>query len=176
MSYNVDKTFAWDGIYQYSSDSGAKYLVKISKTSKNSDMWTLNFMKLAGEPSKLEVFKIMRTLWEVSMEYVNEKNINTAILLVSGADNLEIEQKTTVFTRYLKDDWDFQIINNPDFQVEGMKNGKFSIPTNAFFIQRKVNSPQIINKTIDPVSIKFCFNCGTKNDSFQFCPNCGTKF
>jgi membrane protease subunit (stomatin/prohibitin family) len=63
-----------------------------------------------------------------------------------------------------------------EIKIQGKRNSKFNVPTNAIMMKRKQKSTQkqiVINGNIN---VKFCFNCGTKNDSFQFCPNCGTKF
>jgi hypothetical protein len=176
MTYNLDKSLIGDGIILYNTDSGCKYLAKISETSIGSGLWTLDFMKLSGEPSTSEVFKIMKTLTDACMEYVFEKNINNVAIFISGENEEIINQKTTIFQRWLKEDWDFEIVPNMEIKIQGKRNSKFNVPTNAIMMKRKQKSTQkqiVINGNIN---VKFCFNCGTKNDSFQFCPNCGTKF
>lgn len=174
MSYLVDKSLAWNGIFQYSSESGTNYLVKISESAPNSNFWTMDFKKLSGEPSSTEVFRIMNTLFEVAMEYVDEKKIDSALLLITGSSKEEMEQKTKIFVRWLKDNWDLQILEKPEFTIKGYKRS-YVLPNNGIFIKRKT----VINNTptspVPKFTIKFCYNCGTENDGFQFCPNCGTN-
>lgn len=176
MTYNLDKSLIGDGIILYNTDSGCKYLAKISETAIGSGLWTLDFMKLSGEPITSEVFKIMKTLTDACMEYVFEKNINNVAIFISGENEEIINQKTTIFQRWLKEDWDFEIVPNMEIKIQGKRNSKFNAPTNAIMMKRKQNIVQkqiVINGNMN---VKFCFNCGTKNDDFQFCPNCGTKF
>jgi hypothetical protein len=173
MNYNVDKSLSWNGLYQYSSESGTQYLVKISESAPGSDFWTMDFVKLSGEPTPSEVFKIMSTLFEVSMEYVIQKNITKAFLIINGKDKEEIEKKTNIFVRWLRDHWDYQIVNNPEFTTP--KGNQVVLQTNGIYITKKLVTNTESNNNLTDVTIKFCYNCGTENKGFQFCPNCGTN-
>jgi hypothetical protein len=174
MTYHIDKTLIGDGIIQYSTDAGCKYLAKIYETAPKSNVWSIDFVKVSGNPSPLEVFKIMKTLTEASMEYAFEKNINNAVIFIAGENQEVINQKTTVFTRWIDLDWDYTIQPNIEVKIAGLRN-TIMIPTNAIMMTRKQTTVQkqvVINGN---VNIKFCFNCGTENKDFQFCPNCGTN-
>ena len=175
MTYNLDKGLIDDGIILYTTESGCKYMAKIFETSNRSGLWTLDFIKLVGEPDSSEVFRIMKTLTEASMEYVFEKNINNVAIFVSGENEDVINQKTTIFQRWLKEDWDFDIIPNMEIKVQGKRNSTFSVPTNAIMMKRKQKPIQRQVITDKNYEIKFCFNCGSENKGFQFCPNCGTN-
>jgi hypothetical protein len=175
MTYNLDKSLISDGMIFYTTDSGCKYLAKIFETSTGSGLWTLDFIKLSGDPESSEVFKIMKTLTDACMEYVYDKNINNVAIFVSGENEDVINQKTTIFQRWLRDDWDFEITPNMEIKISGKRNSSYSVPTNAIMMKRKqkVVQKQII--TNGNIQVKFCFNCGSENNGFQFCPNCGTN-
>ena len=176
MAFELDKSLSWNGIYRYSTENGTQYLAKISETAKNSGLWTLDFIKLSGDPSPIEVFKILNTLFLACMEYVNQNNVNKAYLAVTGETNEEISKKTTAFTRWIKDYWDYQIIDNPEFRILGRKES-IIIPTKVIFMTRKTTSISNTTSTSETNNtlMKFCPNCGTQNNNFQFCPNCGTN-
>lgn len=176
MAYDVDKTLISEGVFHFTTDSNCKYVTKISETSKNSGLWTIDFIKLSGSPSEFEVFKTMKTMTETVIEYVDKMNIKNMMIFISGSNELEIEKKTKTFQRWMVG-WDFEIIKNMEIKVSGLRNPIF-VPTNTFMMKRKQNSisSQDVNKTgIKNIEIKFCFNCGTENQGFQFCPTCGTN-
>jgi hypothetical protein len=174
MNYYVDKNLAWDGIFTYSTDSGTKYLIKISETAPESGVWKLDFIRLEGNPTSIEIFKTMKTLLDISMEYVNEKNINNAILMIAGNSEEEIQKKTKAFTRWLKEDWTFEVINRPEVYIPGVK-GKKIVQTNVIFIKRKPKIDKKVEISNNHEGFKYCPNCGTENKGWQFCPNCGTN-
>jgi hypothetical protein len=173
MSYIIDRSLAFDGLFRYSTDNGTDYIVKISETAPNSGFWTLDFKKLSGDPSALEVFKTLNTLFTVAMEYAAEKNINNAYLLIAGDTIDEIQKKTVAFTRWIEYDWDYNIIKNPLITIDGMKSS-INIPTNIIHIKRKIIKNQVTQQQSQSL-MKFCSNCGTENNNFQFCPNCGSN-
>jgi hypothetical protein len=175
MTYNVDKSLIGDGIIQYSTESGCKYMAKISESAPGSTLWSIDFRKLSGTPSPSEVFKIMKTLTDASMEYVLEKNINNFAIFIDGENEEIVEKKTVAFQRWLKDDWDFEVIKNMEIKISGMKNSVFTIPTNSIMMRRKQNVVQKQVSVNGNIQIKFCYNCGRENNEFQFCPNCGTN-
>jgi hypothetical protein len=175
MNYIVDKSLIGDGILQYTTESGCKYLAKIFQTSPGSYLWSIDFAKISGEPSTSEVFKIMKTLTDASMEYALEKNINNVVIFIAGETQELIDQKTLVFQRWLNQDWDFTITPNMDLKISGLRNSIITVPTNTIMMTRK---PKTVQKQVvinGNANIKFCFNCGTENNGFQFCPNCGTN-
>ncbi len=175
MEFDLDKSLSWSGIYRYSTENGTQYLAKVSETAKNSGLWTLDFVKLSGEPSPIEVFKILNTLFIACMEFVNQNNITKAYLAITGENSEEISKKTIAFTRWIKDYWDYQIVDNPQFRISGKKES-LTIPTKVIFMNRK--STNISTTTTSDTNnslMKFCPNCGTQNNNFQFCPNCGTN-
>ena len=175
MTYNVDKSLIGDGIIQYSTESGCKYMAKIYESAPGSTLWSIDFKKLSGTPSPSEVFKIMKTLTDAAMEYVYDKNINTVSIFIDAESDEMIEKKTIAFQRWIKDDWDFEVIKNMEIKIAGMRNSTFTMPTNSIMMRRKQN---VVTKQVSvngSINIKFCYNCGTENNDFQFCPNCGTN-
>ena len=175
MTYNIDKTLIDDGLIQYSTDSGCKYIVKIFESSPGSGLWSIDFFKVFGEPTPIEVFKIMRTLTDVAMEYVYQKNITNVAIFIAGENDEIIQKKTVAFQRWLKEDWDFEVISNMEMKISGMKDSTFIVPTNTIMMKRKQNVVQKQVSINGNIEVKFCYNCGTENKGFQFCPNCGTN-
>jgi hypothetical protein len=174
MSYNLDKSLSWNGLYKYTTDNGAQYLAKISETAKNSGLWTLDFIKVSGDPSPIEVFKILNTLFLASMEFVNQRNINNAYLAISGENDIEIEKKTKAFTRWIEEYWNYEIVDRPEFKISGKKE-TMVIPTKVIFMKRKPFTPINVVSESNNSFMKFCPNCGNQNNDFQFCSNCGTN-
>lgn len=164
--YKINRTLSDDGVYQYTTDSGVKYLAKISESSPSSGLWTLNFVLIEGSPSIREVFTTMNTLTEASMEYLDSVGAKTAIFFIDGNNSDEIDQKTRIFTRWISQYWDYDIISNPEIVIPGKRDGKITIQTNAISMKRKSN---VIT------SSNFCQNCGNPNTGSKFCPNCGTN-
>lgn len=172
MRYYIDKSSISSGVFTYTTDSGCSYLVDIREA--NSEIWTLDFIKLSGNPSELEVFKIMKTLTDSAMEFVYQKNIQKAILFISGDNKEEIDKKTRVFQRWLIDDWDIEVLNDIEINVSGLR-GPIYTTINGISITRKQKIVQDKISTDNNFEFKFCYNCGNKNEGFQFCPNCGTN-
>lgn len=177
MSYIIDKDMEWDGIYKYTTDSGISYMAKIHETAPGSGFWTIDFMKMSKDEGDFkEVFSIMNTLIELSMDYADQKNIQNVIIFISGENREKIDQKTRIFTRWIKDYWDYQIISNPEMLIPGKRDGRIIIPTNGIFMTRKKGLVTPIQTTkLSSVEVKFCYNCGTENNNFKFCPKCGTS-
>lgn len=174
MNYLVDRSLIEDGILQYTTESGTKFLAKIFRTSANSDLWSLDFVKVSGTPSPVEVFKTMKTLTDAAMEYAVQRGINRVIIFIAGETQDVIEKKTTAFQRWLVLDWDFEIIPFMDVRVSGLRNG-FTVPTNTILLSRKKLPFQRQVVQNNQITIKFCFNCGQENKEFLYCPTCGTK-
>lgn len=174
MNYLVDRSLVGDGILQYTTESGTKFLAKIFKTSAGSDLWSLDFVKVSGTPSPVEVFKTMKTLTDAAMEYAVQREINRVIIFIAGETQQIIEKKTAAFQRWLVVDWDFEIMPYMDVRVLGLRTG-FTVPTNTLLLTRKklLFQRQILQD--DRRTIKFCFNCGQENKEFLYCPTCGTK-
>jgi hypothetical protein len=177
MSYIIDKELEWDGIYKYTTDSGISYMAKIHETAPGSGYWTIDFIKLSKNDGNVrEVFAIMNTLIELSMEYADIKNIQNVIIFINGENRDLIDQKTRIFTRWIKDYWDYQIVSNPEMVISGKRDGRINIPTNGIFMTRKQGIVTPIQTTkLSSVDVKFCYNCGTENNNFKFCPKCGTS-
>jgi|688.fasta_scaffold364307_2 hypothetical protein len=177
MSYVIDKGMEWDGIYKYTTDSGISYMVKIHETAPGSGYWTIDFIKLSKDSGNVrEVFSIMSMLMELSMGYADIRNIQNVIIFISGENREQINQKTRIFTRWIKDYWNYQIVSNPEVIIPGKRDGRITIPTNGIFMTRKQGLvTPIETTTLSSVEIKFCYNCGTENNNFKFCPKCGTS-
>ena len=174
---NVDKSLSWDGLYQFYTDKGAKFLIKIVESAPNSGVWMVNFVKsntIEVEPR--EVFSLMKLIAEGCNEYANQKGINKAIFLMSGGRE-ESLQKSKIFTRWMEDNWNFEIkesqIKIPGTRFEVLNSTPYTISLSR---KEKSNKTEITNSS-NTISqeIKFCYNCGTPNNSYLFCPSCGTK-
>ena len=102
---------------------------------------------------------------------MGRRGINTLLVYIAGSDRNEIDQKTKIFTRWIKTPWKYEVISNPIITIQGNRN---HIQTNTNFIHmtRGVEEVVVIKS---PVGAKFCFNCGLENNNFKFCPSCGTN-
>jgi membrane protease subunit (stomatin/prohibitin family) len=72
-------------------------------------------------------------------------------------------------------------IETPEIKISGLRSPQIKT-TNYIIIasRNSYNKSEAVTQNQQSESliisnIKFCFNCGTPNDSFAFCPNCGTK-
>jgi hypothetical protein len=185
MSYNIDNSLIWNNLFIFTTDAGTKYIAKFEEVSEG--IWTLDFQLSSGEPLRSEIFKTMKFLGDNTSDFLDEREINTLIVYIAGSDRNEIDQKTKIFTRWIKSPWKYEIISNPIITIEGNRN---HIQTNTNFIHMTrgveevvVESPvnKVVNEVVNevvvesPVGIKFCFNCGLENNNYKFCPSCGTN-
>lgn len=175
MSYKVEFELEWNQI-RITTNKGSKYLVLLNETIEGSNLWVLNFILESGKPSNKEVYKTMSTIYNVLCEGDNnpiEKyNIREIISFITGDNQIEIDKKTKVFTRWIKSPWRFEIIENPTIDIQGRAN-KVYLKCNLLHIKKD----EKYNVEIPKISrnIKFCFNCGSENNSYKFCPNCGVN-
>lgn len=164
MSYSVDNNLMWNNIFMFKTDLGNKYVAKFEKVSQ--DIWTLDFYLESGESVRSEIFKTMKVLGDNTSIFLNERNINTLLVYISGKNKEEIDQKTKVFTRWIKSPWNYDIIPNPIITIDGKKN----------FIQTNTNFIHITRGVEESIIVKkYCFNCGVENKDYKFCPSCGTN-
>lgn len=180
MAYSIDKSLSWDGLYKFTSDSGASYMVKMRESSHKSGLWTIEFIRPSGNAPAIEIFRTMRVLSEICKEHMDKVGGNRVIMLISG-DKDESLKKANVFTRYMGENWN-STIEIPEIKISGLRSPQIKT-TNYIVIATRVSYNKIEN--IDQTqtnellnigsNIKFCFNCGTPNNNFAFCPNCGTK-
>ena len=167
-TFKIDRSLESEGVFQYTTDSGCKYIASISESAPNSGLATLDFMLVSGSPSYIEVFKTMRTLYEISTEYVLKKGFKNLIFYIDGANREEIDQKTNIFTRWIDTNiWEYRIDPQPYIIIPNMRNGIIPVNTNAIVIKKKDNV------VIESVKSKFCHNCGSPNNNYKFCPDCG---
>lgn len=180
MAYSIDKSLSWDGLYKFTSDSGASYMVKMRESSHKSGLWTIEFIRPSGNAPAIEIFRTMRVLSEICKEHMDKVGGNRVIMLISG-DKDESLKKANVFTRYMGENWN-STIEIPEIKISGLRSPQIKT-TNYIVIATRVSYNKIenidqtqTNELLDIGSnIKFCFNCGTPNNNFAFCPNCGTK-
>lgn len=167
------------------TDAGNKYCVKLDETSSKSNIWIINFILINGEPSKREVFTTLKTGWTYLKKFLIEKNAQSAFGYIDGKDREERDQKTKIFTRWIDYPFTFEVDDNPEIRVQGIR-GSYYMDTNFIHVKRipgskveQINSSTIENKidseTIITKNIKFCFECGLENKNYKFCPNCGTR-
>lgn len=175
MTFQIDRSLSADGVYQFSTDNNIKYLIKISESSPGSGLATMDFVLLSGEPTAIEIFRTMGTLYELTSEYVDLKGINNILVYINGSNRNEIDQKTRIFTRWINQEfWSHTVVSNPQVTIPNKRDGTYILPTNAIIMTRK--AVVIVKKEVvqpPSVDIKFCFNCGTENNNFKFCPKCG---
>ena len=181
MSYNIDNSLIWNNLFIFTTDSGTKYIAKFEEVSEG--IWTLDFQLSSGEPLRSEIFKTMKVLGDNTSDFLDERGINTLLVYIAGSDRNEIDQKTKIFTRWIKTPWKYEVISNPIITIEGNRN---HIQTNTNFIHMTRGSEEVVvikslvNKVVNevvesPVGAKFCFNCGLENNNYKFCPSCGTN-
>jgi len=178
--YTIDRTIFWDNTIFFDSDNGTRYGVQLVETAPGSKVWTFNFKLISGIPDQKEVFKTMNALQDVLLEpggLIERNNVTRIIVLIDGKNRDEIDQKTKIFTRWIKSPWTFKIDSNPEIIIEG-KRDQIYPNTNIIHIEK---TGIVIQKTIEntnPIitsNVKFCPNCGTKNNNYKFCPSCGTN-
>ena len=175
MSYNIDNSLIWNNLFIFTTDAGTKYIAKFEEVSEG--IWTLDFQLASGEPLRSEIFKTMKVLGDNTSNFLDERGINTLLVYIAGSDRNEIDQKTKIFTRWIKSPWVFTIDSNPEIIIEG-KRDQIYPNTNIIHIEK---TDIVIQKTIENTNsintsnVKFCPNCGTKNNNYKFCPSCGTN-
>jgi hypothetical protein len=173
--YTIDKSISWNNTIVFSSNSGTKYSVQLLESSPGSKIWTFNFKLIEGIPDKKEVFKTIGVIQDVLLEpggLIERNNVNEIVVFIYGKSREEIDQKTKIFTRWIKSPWIFNIESNPEITIEGKRD---QIYLNTNFIHIKKTDVIENNKTIDLSNIKFCYNCGLENNNYKFCPGCGTN-
>jgi hypothetical protein len=161
---------------------GTKYAVQLLETSPGSKLWTFNFKLIEGVPDQKEVFKTMSVLQDVLLEsggLIERNNVKEIVVFIDGKNREEIDQKTKIFTRWIKSPWVFSIESNPEIIIEG-KRDQIYPNTNFIHIKKTDVIEQVtpIENTKSPINlsnIKFCYNCGLENNNYKFCPGCGTN-
>ncbi len=175
-TFQIDRSLSSDGVYQYSTDNGVKYIVKISESAPGSGLATIDFTLLSGSPMPLEVFRTMGTLYELAFEHVEDKGFKNIVVYINGDNREEIDQKTRIFTRWINSEyWDHQVVPNPQIVIPGKRNGTIILQTNGIVMTRKSTPVQTTTEAPLSVNIKFCYTCGTENKNYKFCPICGTN-
>lgn len=164
--FKVDKSLEFKGVFQWITDSGCKYIAHISESAPNSGLVSLDFIKISGNTSPSEIFKTMRTLYEVSTDYLVKRGFPNLIVYIDGENREIIDKKTRAFTRWINTDiWEFKIDSNPKIVIPNKRDGVIELDTNVITIKKRDG----VIKNI----IKFCSNCGIENKEYKFCPNCG---
>ena len=110
--YTIDRSISWSNTIVFSSDNGTKYGVQLLETAPGSKLWTFNFKLIEGVPDQKEVFKTMSVLQDVLLEpggLIERNNVNEIVVFIDGKSREEIDQKTKIFTRWIKSPWIFNI-------------------------------------------------------------------
>lgn len=174
--YTIDKSISWDNIIVFSSNNGTKYGVQLLETSPGSKIWTFSFKLIEGIPDKKEVFKTMSVLQDVLLEpggLIEKNNVSEFFAFVDGKSREEIDQKTKIFTRWIKSPWVFNIESNLEITIEGKRDKIY--PNTNFIHIRKTDVIETNKTSINLSNIKFCYNCGLENNNYKFCPGCGAN-
>jgi len=172
--YTIDRSVSWDNTIFFKSDNGTRYGVQLSETAPGSKLWTFNFKLINGVPDQKEVFKTMGILQEVLLEpggLIEKNNVTEVIVLIEGESREEIDQKTKIFTRWIKSPWEFKIESNPEIIIDGKRENIYP-NTNLVHIKKSDILPNVIKSSVN-TNIKFCYNCGMENNNYKFCPGCG---
>jgi hypothetical protein len=176
MHYNIDRSLSSEGIYIFNYGN-ASYILKMKESAPGSGFWTIDFIKSSGDTKSSEVFKIMNIVANLCKEYADKTYINNVIMFISGEPE-ESSRKAKVFSRWIGDNWNCEIKTMLSIRIPGARKASI-IPSHCAIIATRIsNSKQeetIPTSIPTNTDIKFCFNCGTPNNSYQFCPNCGTK-
>ena len=178
--YTIDKSISWDNTIVFNSDSGTKYGVQLLETAPGSKLWTFNFKLIEGIPDQKEIFKTMNVLYDVLTEpggLIEKNNVTEIIVLIDGKNRDEIDQKTKIFTRWIRSPWVFEINSAPEIIIEGRRDQIYP-NTNLIHIKKTDVIEQVISTETKPINIsniKFCYNCGFENNNYKFCPGCGTN-
>lgn len=178
--YTIDRTLYNNNIVSFDSDSGTKYSIYLSEISPK--IWTFNFKLVSGTPDRKEVFKTMGILHDILLEpdgLIERNNIKQIIVFIDGKNRDEIDQKTKIFTRWIKSPWEFVVNYKPEIVIGGVREQIYPdtniiniIMTNV--IQKTIENTNSINtNSINTSNVKFCSNCGSKNNNYKFCPSCG---
>lgn len=179
--YTIDRTLFYNNIVSFDSDNGTKYSIYLSEISPK--IWTFNFKLVSGTPDRKEVFKTMGILHDILLEpdgLIERNNIKQIIVFIDGKNRDEIDQKTKIFTRWIKSPWEFTVNYKPEIVIEGVREQIYP-DTNIINIKMKNVIQKTIEKTIEKTNsintsnVKFCSNCGLKNNNYKFCPSCGTN-
>jgi NADH pyrophosphatase NudC (nudix superfamily) len=163
MVNKIDKSLEYGGVFKYYTDSNCSYILDIHETSNGSGVWFIDLYKEYGTPDKKEVFSILKTLADLCTDYARNYNIKKIIAIIDGNDEEEKRKKTIAFTRYIKDEWEYEISNNPEFKLSGKK------------VYSKIDKNLILITKKEHNHFENCSNCGVKNENYKFCPNCGFK-
>lgn len=162
MVNKIDRSLEGVGLFKYYTDSNCCYILEIKENSKGSGLWFINLFKEYGTPKVDEVFPILKTLSDLCNEYSNNHKIKKALAIIDASSDEEKRKKTIAFTRYIKGNWEYKILVNPDFKITGRK-GSNKINTNCILITKKSENKE------------YCLNCERKNEDYKFCPSCGFK-
>lgn len=186
--YVIDRSISWDNTIFFDSENGTKYSVQLIETAPGSNMWTFNFNLVKGLPDQKEVFKTMNVLYDVLLEpggLIEKNNVREIIVTIAGNSREEIDQKTKIFTRWIRSPWEFRIDSNPEIIIQGKRESIY-LNTNLIHIKKSevevvkevIKIKPVIEIVVEPLvesNIKFCFNCGLENNNYKFCPDCGTN-
>lgn len=174
MAYKINRELEWNQI-AITSDSGVTYRILMSETCDGSNLWILNLSLESGEPSASEIYKTMSTVYDVLTEkdgILERNNVTEAIAMIQANSREEIDKKTKVFTRWIRNPWSFELIRDPVVDIQGRAN-KIYLKTNLIHMKKTGEYNHTEKDLIN--NFKFCFNCGFENKEYKFCPSCGTN-
>ena len=120
--YTIDRTLFYNNIVSFDSDNGTKYSIYLSEISPK--IWTFNFKLVSGTPDQKEVFKTMGILHDILLEpdgLIERNNIKQIIVFIDGKNRDEIDQKTKIFTRWIKSPWEFTVNYKPEIVIGGVR-------------------------------------------------------
>ena len=167
--YTIDKTLEVCNIIDIKSED-LVYKLILLETAPGSKLWTITLALISGKPNVNYIYKTMKTIHSLLFEnggLIEKNNVTEIILTIEGKDKKEIDKKTKVFTRWIKNPWTFKITENPIISIIGSLENIY-LNTNLIHLKKSIieSKPEI----------RFCFNCGYENiKAYNFCPSCGTN-
>ena len=189
MSYIIDNSNIQNNILTLTDKSDLKYFIKLTEISEDSDVWTFAFMQPPTINKSNKTFEYMFILSKEIFEsdLLESNKVNKMLFLIEGDSRENADEKTEIFTNIINDDWEFKIEQDPETIIEGGLS-YINFNTNSIYIIKKekviekVIETAIVNEgvietaiVVDEGVMKFCSNCGLKNNNYKFCPSCGTN-
>jgi hypothetical protein len=180
MSYTIDNSNIENNILTLTDKNDLKYFIKLVEICEDSDVWTLSFIQ---EPNKISsnsfeyMFILCKEIFESDL--LDKNKVSKILLLIEGDSRENADEKTEIFTKLINDDWDVKIEQDPETIVEGglsyiNYNKNFIYITKKEKVLKNITKKEKVLENIVVVGImKFCPNCGLKNNNYKFCPSCG---
>lgn len=166
MVYQVNKSLWDDNCFSFKTETGTDYICSMMRTAPESNLWTFQFNSSKEDFDNREIFTVMNTIEKYILELTELRDIDKVVVYIQGKNRQEIDKKTKIFTRWIKDPWSVKVVDSRELPIAQ----RFDFNTNIILMTKNIKE-----NSINQISMKFCFNCGSENKDYKFCPNCGTN-